>query len=204
MTLTPDFVYPRERDPFRSIGATVTDWRFTRTVTIHAMHATSANQETPVPDSPRSIVKGLILDLHATADAKYSTGLGQGVITSAARLPHTTPEHFLTMLRKSGRAETADRIEELISICEEDEEESYQVDSLESIARFFLGVPREKSISDISVSPDGTFIAEWLGPDGRILVAMEFVGDKVLLIRKVDGRAKASQVDQLEAQSHLP
>ena len=108
------------------------------------------------------------------------------------------------MLQKSGRTETADRIEELISICEEDEEENYQMDSLESIAHFFLGVPKDKNISDISVSPDGTFIAEWIGPDGRILVAMEFLGDKVLLIRKVDGRAKASQVDQLEAQSYLP
>ena len=108
------------------------------------------------------------------------------------------------MLRESGRTETAKRIEELISICEEDEEESYQMDSLKSIAHFFLGVPKDKNISDISVSPDGTFIAEWIGPDGRILIAMEFLRDKVLLITKVDGRAKASRVDQLEAQSHLP
>ncbi len=108
------------------------------------------------------------------------------------------------MLQKSGRTETANRIEELINICEEDEEENYQMDSLESIVHFFLGVAKEKNISDISVSPDGTFIAEWIGAEGRILVAMEFLGDKVLLIRKVDGRAKASQVDQLEAQSYLP
>ena len=78
------------------------------------------------------------------------------------------------------------------------------MDSLESIAQFFLSVPKRKSLSDISVSPDGTFIAEWMGSDGKILVAMEFLGDRVLLIRKVDGRAKASQVDQLEAQSYLP
>ena len=125
-------------------------------------------------------------------------------IPTYSQFHKTTPEHLLTMLQQSGRTKTADRIAELISICAEDEDEHYQMDSLKSIARFFLDVPRDKNISDISLSPDGTFIAEWIGPDGRILVAMEFLGDNVLLIRKVDGRAKASQVDQLEAQSYLP
>ena len=124
-------------------------------------------------------------------------------LSEPIQLHHTTPEHLLTMLQQSGRIKTADRIAELISICAEDEDEHYQMDSLNSIARFFLDVPRDKNISDISLSPDGTFIAEWIGPDGRMLVAMEFLGDNVLLIRKVDGRAKASQVDQLEAQSYL-
>ena len=201
MTLTHKSVHPITPDPFRSIGATVMDWRFIRTVTIYAMQTAS-----DISDKPREISDTRVryIDLHATTDAKYSTDLDRRIITRAARLPDTTPEHFVTMLRKSGRTETADRIEELIRICEEDEEENYRMDSLESIAHFFLGVPKDKNISDISVSPDGTFIAEWIGPDGKILVAMEFLGDKVLLIRKVDGRAKASQVDQLEAQSYLP
>ena len=110
----------------------------------------------------------------------------------------------MALLQKSGRTKTADRIAELISICAEDEDEHYEMGSLKAIVRFFLEVPKDKNISDISVSPDGTFIAEWIGPDGKILVAMEFLGDKVLLIRKVNGRAKASQVDQLEAQRYLP
>ena len=120
-------------------------------------------------------------------------------VTRVGRLRATT-----TMLRTTGRNSTASRIEELIIICKEDEDENYLVDSLDSIARFFLGVPRQKSTSDISLSPDGTFVAEWIGPDGKTQVAMEFLGDKVLLIRNVDGRAKASRVDQREAQSHLP
>ena len=128
----------------------------------------------------------------------------QEKLSEPIQLRHTTPDHLLKMLQQSGRTKTADRIAELISICEEDEDEHYQMDSLKSIARFFLGVPKDKNISDIFLSPDGTFIAEWIGPDGRLLVAMEFLGDNVLLIRKVDGRAKASKVDQLEAQSYLP
>ena len=120
-------------------------------------------------------------------------------ITRVERISATT-----TMLRNAGRNSTASRLEELIRICEEDEDENYLVASLDSIVRFFLGIHKQKNTSDISLSPDGTFVAEWIGPDGKTQVAIEFLGEKVLLIRNADGRAKASRVDQLIAQSHLP
>ena len=78
------------------------------------------------------------------------------------------------------------------------------MDSLVSVVHFFLGISKNKDTSNISLSPSGTFVAEWYGPDGKILIALEFLGDEVLLIRKVDGWAKAIRVDPLEAQSYLP
>lgn len=115
-----------------------------------------------------------------------------------------TPEPFIAMLQASGRTKAAARIAELVSICTEDEDEHYEMVSLMAIVRFFLDVPKVKNTSNISLSPSGTFAASWFGSDGKIRIALEFLGDKVLLIRRVNGRAKASRVDQLEAQRHLP
>ena len=108
------------------------------------------------------------------------------------------------MLRSSGRTKAAERITELLSICAEDTDAHYEMVSLKAIVHFFIGIPKVKNTSYISLSPSGTFVASWFGLDGRILVALEFLGDEVLLIRKVNGRARASRVDELEAQRHLP
>ena len=205
-TLTPTFSYtqaaPAPRDQFRSIGATVTGWRVRRGIYVHAhaMHATNALRQAPVLDAPANDFV-----LHATANAKYSTAVDRAIASSVS--DNYTPESIVQVLNRSGREATAYRISELIRICKEDEEENYRMDSLVAIATFFVGsVPKDKSIDDISLSPDGTFVAEWVGPDGKILVALEFLGagDKVLLIRTIDGRARASQVDPLEAQRYLP
>ena len=115
-----------------------------------------------------------------------------------------TPEALLAMLKASGRTKAASRIAELLSICAEDPDEHYAMSSLETIVTFFIGSPKNKNISDISLSPSGTFVASWFRPDGKPLLAMEFLGDRVLLIRRVDGRAKASRMDHLEAQRYLP
>ena len=189
---------PLERDPFRS-GVIVKNWRFS-----HPAKKAIRMREKAIIHAKRSIpVSGGVQK--AIIDAEYSTDIPvAGIDAKYVVASHVTPEYFAAMLQKTGRIETADRIRELISICEEDEDENYRIDSLKAITHFFLGIPAHKSVSDICVSPEGTFIAEWTGSDGKILVAMEFLGDKVLLVRKVEGRAKASQVDPSEAQSYLP
>ena len=114
------------------------------------------------------------------------------------------PESLIEILQARGRIKAAARIAELISICEEDEDEHYEMGSLGAIVSFFLSIPKAKTTSNISLSPSGTFAASWFGPDGKIHIAMEFLGDNVLLIRRVNGRARALRMDPREAQRHLP
>lgn len=112
-------------------------------------------------------------------------------------------ESILRMLRKpDGCSEIADRIANLLRICEYDDEADVQIASLWSIACFFVGIPKQRDVPGISVSPDGIFVAEWIGKDKAMV--MEFLDwDEILLVRVFGDEHESRKVKFREAGSYL-
>lgn len=117
----------------------------------------------------------------------------------------TTPsiENTLSILRQSdGRSEIADCVAHLLDICEHDDESAVEVESLWSLASFFLAIPIPQDVPTMSVSPDGFFVAEWIGSDEAM--AMEFVGqDEILLVLVIVNQAESRKVTFEEAEPYL-
>ena len=101
----------------------------------------------------------------------------------------TTHRGMAQLFRWFGKTVVADRIEELLAIAEEDQDEPHMsIDSLRNLGRLLIA-EQELTEPDIGVTPNGLVQAQWSTP-GNGVVAMEFLVSGLVRFAAISAPAK--------------
>ena len=105
---------------------------------------------------------------------------------SQAPVEYATGAEMTEALRQSGLDESADRLDYLQRLADEDpDEEPLAVASLRQLASFLMD-ERQLGQPEIGVGPNGVALAQWRVMDGGIL-AMEFLGSGLIRFAGTSG-----------------
>lgn len=118
------------------------------------------------------------------------------------QFPPPSIEIALRMLRNTDRIAVADRVEHLNELCQEDGFTILNERSLASLTHFCLSISKDSEIPNLSVSPNGSFVADRIR-SGEAM-AMEFVGSNLIRLATILGdQAETRLVTFQEAEAFL-